>query len=443
MNLFPYQIEGADFLANRSKALLADAMGLGKSAQVIRACDMAGVENALVLCPASVRYNWDREFGRFSDKNRPTSLLLSGKNKPRFDGVTICSYDLLKSASVYKALTSHAWDALILDECHYLKGREAKRTKAVFGPRCDGLEGVAAKAKRVWALSGTPAPNDPSELYVLMKAFALWKRPYWDFVARYCQGFDNGFGFQITGAKNTAELKQTLAPIMLRRKKEDVMKDLPPLSYSEVLLDPSMLVHPDDLKAWQEAEEGQDGEALKQALKDFDAQDRPLEDIGLASLRRVTGMAKVRPAAALIADELHRPGGMDKVVVFAIHRDVITYFRECLAAYDPVIVWGGTTPEKRQRNIERFIHNAKCRVFIGNINAAGTGIDGLQGSCAEVVFLESSWTPASNAQAVMRVHRIGQKKPVRVRFMALADSIDERVQTVLKRKTAMLTELFD
>jgi SWI/SNF-related matrix-associated actin-dependent regulator 1 of chromatin subfamily A len=128
-------------------------------------------------------------------------------------------------------------------------------------------------------------------------------------------------------------------------------------------------------------------------------------------------------------------------VVFAIHRDVIMYFQECLRAYNPVVVWGGTPPEKKQRFIEKFMYNPRCRIFIGNINAAGTGIDGLQGSCSEVLFLEASWTPASNAQAIMRVHRIGQKNPVRVRFLALAGSIDEKIQTALRRKTAMVDEI--
>ena len=440
MNLFPYQTEGVEFLSTRKHALLADAMGLGKSGQAIVACDKVDAQRILVLCPASVRYNWDREFGRFSPKGRPSSILLTGKDAPCMDGVTVCSYDLLRVKSVHKKLMSQTWDVLILDEVHYLKTRTAARTQAVFGPTLDGRNGLSGRSTHVWALSGTPAPNDPSELFVILKVFGAWSKTYWDFVNKFCVGYDTGFGHKITGAKNVPELKAIMAPYLLRRKKEDVMQDLPPIRYQDVILDPAFGTHPDDKEAWRKAEDKVALE-LQEELQSFVDADTSMENPHFATLRRLTGMAKVRPAAAMIAEELHHPRGIDKVVIFAIHRDVIVYFHECLRAYNPVVVWGGTPPEKRQRFIEKFIHNPTCRIFIGNINAAGTGIDGLQGSCSEVIFLESSWTPASNAQAVMRVHRIGQKKPVRVRFMALAGSIDEKIQVALRRKTSMLMEV--
>ena len=440
MNLFPYQIEGVQFLASRTNAFLADTMGLGKSAQTIVACDAVDAKRILVLCPASVRYNWDREFGRFSDRNRPTGLLFTGKDKPCFEGVTICSYDLLRSKPVHRMLMSQTWDVLILDEVHYLKSKGAGRTQAVFGPTLDGRNGLSGRSSRVWALSGTPAPNDPSELFVVLKAFGAYKKTYWDFVGQFCVSQKTNFGIKITGAKNVPELKAVMAPYLLRRKKEDVMKELPPIRYQNVVLDPAFGTHPEDLASWKKAEEKHAAE-LQLELKSFEEDDISLENPHFATLRRFTGMAKVRPAAAMISEELHHPRGIDKIVVFAIHRDVIMYFQECLRAYNPVVVWGGTPPEKKQRFIEKFMYNPRCRIFIGNINAAGTGIDGLQGSCSEVLFLEASWTPASNAQAIMRVHRIGQKNPVRVRFLALAGSIDEKIQMALRRKTAMVDEI--
>jgi SNF2 family DNA or RNA helicase len=104
-------------------------------------------------------------------------------------------------------------------------------------------------------------------------------------------------------------------------------------------------------------------------------------------------------------------------------------------------LFGGTDPERREKNIKKFIHNPLCRVFIGNIRAAGIAIT--LTAASEVAFVESSWVPADNAQAAMRVHRIGQTRPVRCRFFGLVNSSDEKVQQVLKRKTRDITKLFD
>lgn len=441
--LFPYQDTGATFLAQRQKALLADTMGLGKSAQAITACDKVGARSIIVLCPASVRINWQREFSKFSAMHRKSVVMLTGKASIIPNGINICSYDLLSNEKIFRALMQHEWDALILDEEHYLKGRDTKRTKSVFGPRCDATTGLASKAKRIWALSGTPAPNNMSELYPLLRAFNIWKTGYWPFVERYCTGHDSGFGFQITGAKNVPELKALLQPIMLRRKIEDIMSDLPPVTFSEIVLDPKMTTHPDDQKAWMDAEASEDGQKLQWMLDHLPEDKIDLEGqaTALATLRKMTGMAKVRPAVQLIEDELR--SGLDKVVIFAIHRDVIMYLRECLKPFGVVVIWGGTDAEKRQNHIDRFRTKGGCRVFIGQVKAAGTGVDGLQDACSNVVFVESSWTPSENAQAVGRVRRIGQKRPVLVRFVSLANSIDEHVQRVLSRKTQMLTQLFD
>ena len=149
MNLFPYQIEGAAFLAARKYALLADEMGLGKSGQAVAACDRGNAKRILVLCPASVRYNWDREFGRFSPRGRPSALLLTGKDPICPDGVTVCSYDLLRVKAVHKLLMAQTWDVLILDEVHYLKSKLAARTRAVFGPTLDGRNGLAGQSAQV------------------------------------------------------------------------------------------------------------------------------------------------------------------------------------------------------------------------------------------------------------------------------------------------------
>lgn len=497
-SLFEYQRTGALWLAPKAQALLADDMGLGKSAQAVYGCDLVGAENILVLCPASVRVNWEREFRKFSPFDRPCKVFfVGGEAVPEGPGVFVCSYDLITVPTVEKAkrrlksctkaaqedpeqasemlraqttmaqmkklnlqrkaflraLYSRQWDVLIVDEAHYLKERDADRTRRVYGYTSQH-PGFSQRAKRVWRLTGTPAPNNASELYTHLKSAGILTEPYWDFVFRFCR-FDRN-GDKIVGHKNVDELKRLLEPFMLRRKKEDVLKDLPPIRYQTVAIERSAV----DLDPWfwdhvrKAGEEAflkgleENDTTLRRALQAVSGGDAPyrnrlgvLESMAqsMATLRRYIGMAKMPNCCAIIEEEL-KSGALDKVVIFAVHRDVIELTRQRLRKFGPVTLYGGTPPQTRQANIDKFMTDPKCRVFIGNVHAAGTGIT-LTSAC-EVAFFEQDWVPATNAQAAMRVHRIGQTRPVRVRVFELDKSVDEQVQETLLRKMRELTKIF-
>lgn len=453
---YPYQQEGARWLAGREQALLADEMGLGKSAQVILACDMVNANNILVVCPAAVRVNWDREFTRFSPMDRPCNVMLTGKDRPS-PGVNVVSYDLLASVEKLRnALKATPWDVLVLDEAHYCKERTAKRTKAIYGHAQH--KGVMHNAKRVWRLSGTPMPNNASELYTHLKSAGVANTSYWDFVFRYCDGFDSGFGYKITGVKNTEELRGMLDQIMLRRKKNDVMTQLPPITFGEVTVERSQVEldpwfyenwRPIGIPAFLKELEGIDG-SLKAGLQAVrrghgHKLDDSLELLkayakSTSTLRRYIGLAKLPRVLDIIEDEL-KTGAVDKIVLFAIHQQVIELARQRFRKLGAVTLFGGTPTAKRQANIDKFQKDPKCRVFIGQITAAGTGIT--LTAAHEVAFLESSWVPADNAQAAMRCHRIGQAFPVRVRFFTCAGSVDEEVMRTVVNKTRQITKVVD
>ncbi|CAB4121033.1 HepA Superfamily II DNA/RNA helicases, SNF2 family [uncultured Caudovirales phage] len=452
MTLFPYQIEGANYLAAKDQALLADEMGLGKSCQAITAADIANLHKIVVVCTAAGRINWQREFAMWSIFDRPVCALFTAKDlgSSSLEGIVIVSYDLLTNPKVLAHLKKTKWDLLILDEAHYLKERTAKRTKAIY-------KQLAPQASRVWRLTGTPAPNNASELWTHLHSSGIYQRGFHDFVDRYCTGFDSGFGLKITGSKNLPELKGLLKQIMLRRKKEDVMKQLPPISYHNMVVEPSPV---DEDLFFADKFIGSSREAfhaeLKQkndALKALWAQSQGsrgqtdsrisvLEGLStpMSTLRRYIGLSKVPEVAKILAEELES-GALDKVVIFAVHRDVIVSLRDALKKYGVEVYFGGMTPEKKQRAIDRFQNQDKYRVFIGHIVAAGSTITLTRAH--EVVLIEPSWVPAENAQAVMRCHRIGQEKPVRVRIYSVAGSTDEDINAALRRKIADLTKIFD
>ena len=452
---FEYQQRGAKWLATMEHALLADEMGLGKSAQVVIACDLVGAFNILVVCPAAVRVNWDREFSRFSPMDRPSKVLMNGQDRPS-PGVNVVSYDLLTNEKLKAACKTQSWDVLVLDEAHYLKERSAKRTKAVYGHA--KYPGVMHSAKRCWRLSGTPAPNNASELFTHLKSAGIEKRPFWDFVYDFCAGFDSDFGYKITGHKNTDKLKTLLAQFMLRRKKDDVLNDLPDITFqnitverSKVPLDPYFFENwfPIGITKFLHGLENLDKSlkiglaALRESshMRDSDAISL-LSSMATttATLRRYIGMAKAPSVLDIIAEELEG-NQYDKIVIFAVHKDVIEMARERLKKFKPVQIYGGTPGAKRQQMIDKFQTQKHCRVFIGQIVAAGTGIT--LTAAKEVAFLEASWVPADNAQAAMRCHRVGQTRNVRVRFFTCAGSVDEDVMRVVAHKTREIAKIID
>lgn len=443
MNLWPYQEEGATWLTTKRGALLADEMRLGKTPQAIVAADMIGARSVLVLCPAVARINWIREFNKFSILSRPAAAIMSSGAPTCPNGVTVCSYDLAVRKDVLPRLLAIRPDVLVCDESHYLKSATTQRTAAVLGK-----SGLVHTARRFWFLSGTPAPNYPSELWPLLHVLGVYPGKYDSFVRRFCTGFHDGREFKVTGGKNEADLRRLMAPIVLRRRMKDVWKDMPELTFTDVVVEPGEVDHETWFPDWRFNPHRKDDVAKQEAIlraalsgaKGADAF-KILEGLAgsTATLRRWTGLAKVEPALELIKAELD--AGLDKIVVFAVHRDVIRALIDGLRDYGAVSLFGGTPTAKRQRNIDRFTTLPKYRVFIGNVQAAGTAID--LSVANNVIFVESDWVPGNNAQAAMRVHHKNQTRPVLVRFLSAAGQMDEAITKALNRKARSLMKLFD
>jgi SWI/SNF-related matrix-associated actin-dependent regulator 1 of chromatin subfamily A len=438
--LMPYQNQGAEFLAARKTAFLADEPGLGKCAQTIRACDMLGAETILIICPASVCKTWEREFEKFSQYVRYIHILRTGM-KPYGGAVNIVSYDL--AATVLKeALMLLKYEVLVLDEGHYLKNPQTKRTQAVYGWK--GQKGFVHISNNIYVLSGTPAPNNPLELYPHCKALfadAFQKKNggymnKTDFLLRYCKTEKNGFGLKIVGGKNLSELKERLTPYLLRRKKTEVQKDLPPVIETELYLEPKA----SDRRTTSELELQM--QLVEQALKSKNPI-KAIEELAphVATLRRYLGMLKVAPLIEWVKDQLD--GGLEKIVIYAYHKDVIEGLRFFLSkVFHVVSIDGSTISNKRDEQAQKFQNDPNCRVFIGQIQAAGTGLNELV-VAHTMVLAEFSWVPAENEQVIGRLYRIGQTKNPLIYYAMIADSLDEHIARVARGKAKMLSELFD
>lgn len=434
MELFEYQYQGARWLASQKHALLADEMGLGKSAQAIHACDIIGAENILVFCPANARINWQREFDKFSQTKREFKIIKSESQTLAPGENAICSYE--HAPRLMKKLNNKVikWDVIISDEAHLLKTAKASRSQAVLGKN-----GFVHYAKRFWSLSGTPCPNNAGELWTMLFTFGITKLNYSMFILEYCQLIRNTFspiGFQVVGTRmdKIPELQELLNKFMLRRLKQPGM--LPPIHLTDQVIEIEQF---DFSKEF--ASEFEKLSRRLEAASDEEAS-QVLEQIepSLAGLRRELGLQKMKPICDIIEDELENEA-YEKIVIFAIHRDVVEGIEKQLKRFNPVKLYGGMSAEEKQKSIDDFQNNGDVRVFIGNIQAAGTAIT--LTAAHQVAFFENDWTPANMAQALNRCHRIGQTKPVSVRFFSAPKTLDEKITRVVKNKTRQLTKLLD
>ncbi|MDP2619881.1 MAG: DEAD/DEAH box helicase [Hyphomicrobiales bacterium] len=446
LKLDPYQETGVAWLAGNKRPVLylADQMRVGKTPQVAAAAGRIGAKRVLVICPAIVRPNWLADFVRFgagvSEAN--TVLIYSAKDVERVTPETrliVCSYDLAGAPDVFSKLYSfgavYGFDLLALDEGHFLKDNRAKRTRAILGPKCNGDEGLAGCARRTWWVSGTPMPNDPSELFPFMRQAGLWPKSKTDLISRYCFGFHDGYTFKITGAKNLPELKRLLAPVTLRRLRGDVSEA--GLRIGALTIEPREVDPLSPVLKRLANEEPKHFELIQRHLE-TDTLDRlPIESA--STVRRLVGIAKVAGTAEIVKASLDADPGK-KIVVFGIHRAPLRYLRGALDEYKPVLIFGGIAAKRRENLIMSFRQNRNRRVALANIRAAGLGID--LSAADEMYIFEPSWTPVDNEQALSRIIDVRRPCVKEAWFIGLASSIDDAVTRVCERKARDIKSLF-
>lgn len=437
LEVFPYQAEAADWLARRERAGLFDEMGIGKTATMIRALDLRRIKRGLIIVPAMIRETWRKEFRKFAQIDRRIAKGLNihdfvAWSRGRFDTL-ITSYELATKWAPYIADMGEILEFLICDEFHYLKNGSAARTNKILGKEHDGIGGILQYAEQAWVATGTPMPNDPADIYTFCK-FAnatLLNRP--QFITRYFHSTPTAYGSrQKAKLEMIPELRTLIGNNSMRRTHIDVGLQLPKIFLTTTTLDGDTT----EIAALLREHPGLDRaiiDAVNQGgLSFLDAQ-------YIMTLRRLIGEAKAVPYAEMLYSELN--GGLDKAVVFGVHRAALMHVRDFLARRNiRSILVNGDTPMREKEEAETiFQSEPACRVFIGNIKAAGVGLT--LTSSAALDMLESAWSPGDNWQAVKRVLRIGQTRSIRARFITLANSFDETVVDIVTDKTRAIAEV--
>lgn len=435
--LLAYQEDGAAWLAPRARAGLLDEPGVGKTAQAVRAADKVHGVRGIVICPAAVREHWRGEFRRFGLIHRrvckgQTIHDYVAWSKGLFD-VLVCSYELATKWAPYIEAACEPLDFGILDEAHYLKEPSTARAKAILGTDSDGVGGIIGWCRHAWWLTGTPIPNDPLDIFTFLRFAGVMPLDRRDFTRRYFKVKPKTYSTsQTIKPEMVSEIRALIGNNTIRRRKVDIGLQLPPIWMTSTLVDGDTSAVLDLLRQHP----GLDKRIIEAVRTGSLAR---MDEDCIPTLRRLIGEAKAVAYGHMIMEELN--GGLDKVVVFGIHRAALLSLHQFFAARDmcSVVIQGGVSETDRQKAMHAFQNDPACRIFIGNIKAAGTGLT-LTASAA-LDMLESDWTPAGNSQAIMRVHRITQTRAVRARFITLANSFDETVNEIVAQKTAAIAEV--
>ena len=436
--LWSHQVAAVEMLSSRANAALFWEQGCGKTPPLIVAGQDVGGRQLWVTL-ASLRLQTAREVRKWRTDRPRMQVVLEGSDRIRPDAqVVIISFDHLRMPAIWKQLFKLDWDVITIDEAHRLASRSAKTTKALYGARVGSKGALIRKARHVWIATGTPIVNWPHELWTHVSR--LWPAlcedcPTFDeWRDRFCHVTRTDYGEQIVGGKDPVELVRRLRQMGSRLRLEDCV-DIPPLVIEQEAVQGKDInldeIDPDaahEVRVVIAQQEGQDWDPSM------------LERLGgpVATMRRLIAGAKVPAVKARVMEELD--GGADRILVFGCHIEPLQDLVSRLVMTDvPAGLIVGSTPHTHRDQLMRDFNAGKLKVLAGNIMAMGTGLN-LQ-TCRRIVFLDASWSPAQNAQAIGRIYRAGQTRSCQVTFVSLAGSVDDNVQRVLARKARFISKL--
>ena len=418
--LMPFQAAGVRYALKRRRAFIADEQGLGKTVQALAAMEAEEAYPALVICPASLKLNWEREANKWLP-NRTTAVV-SGRKAIDLDGVdiVIVNYDVV--GPHVRRLAALRARTLVLDESHYCKNPQAQRTKAVAE-----LAAALRPDALLLALTGTPLVNRPKELVPQLRILGR--------LGAFGSGaeLERRFGAGTERERLHWHLRRTC---YVRRLKKDVLPQLPAKRRAVVPFDLSNereYRHAErDLRAWI-SERFSSSEELKSRV---DSAMRAEALVKVNALRQLVGVGKLHAAHAWIADFLTSG---EKLVVFAAHRAVQRDLMERFP--DAAHILGDDTPAERDAQVQRFQSDPDVALCVCSLRVAAHGFT--LTAASDVAFLELGWTPAEHDQAEDRAHRIGQTDSVTAWYLLAADTIDERMAALIDSKREVIGAVTD
>ncbi len=407
-------------LLKNKKYILADDMGLGKTTSTIIASLEMGAKKILIICPASLKINWQREYQLYSEK---TSYVCEGKNYSEESDIVIMNYDIIKNFHDSKdrknsIIMKSNFDLVIIDEAHYIQNVQAQRTKLI--------NDLVRDIDRLWLLTGTPMTSRPINYFNLLSLVDSPVAKNWmAYVVRYCSGYQFRVGprkvWNVMGASNLEELRDRTGATVLRRLKEDVL-DLPEKIITPVYLRLRSKLYEEvmgDYYNWYEKNPEESKNLSIQFTK-------------LTQVRQVVAEEKTQHTIEL-AENIVEQG--KKVIIFCNFtkplETIVNHFGKSAVRLD-----GSMSKIQRQDAVDRFQEDDKVNVFVGNIKAAGVGITL---TAAEAVIMNDlSFLPSDMAQAEDRAYRYGQKNNVLVYYPIFENTIEGIIYDIVQNKKRII-----
>ncbi len=435
--LYEFQKAGALFLEYNSASLLGDEPGLGKTIQTIAALQTK-CKRVLVVCPASLKYNWQEEIEKWSDL---TTRVIDGTAQKRKSlwslqeaiPYTIANYELIWRD--WEQVKSIPWDAIVCDEAQKIANPDTKITKAV-----KGLSKLFPKAKRI-ALTGTPVSNTPIDIWSIVD----WLVPrylghYGHFRNEYCITDDESG--RVVGYRHLERLNTLLDPIMLRRRKEEVLDDFPKKTLQNI----RFALSGEEEKIYSGILKSVTEEVLPY-LENIDTRSLNLIPVKMLRLKQVTGHPALLgekfegdSSKLALLKEMLGPivASGQKAIIFTQFAQMAQILFWELKNLQPLRIAGDVSAEDRQSRVNSFQDDPSKKVII----MTEAGAAGLNLQAASYVFhYDSPWSIAKLEQREGRAHRIGQEKPVTVYNLIAKNTIDEYVLKVLSRKNKISLDI--
>ena len=405
-------------------------MGLGKTLMALKWLEEnSNIRPAIVVCPASLKWVWQYEAlhhlnmrSKVLEGTTPSKIQITKKCQ-----LIILNYEILQYW--FDHIIALNPQALLVDECHYIKNLRAKRTKIV--------RQLGKIIPHVVAISGTPLTNRPSELWPTLNLIRpdIFKS-LWSYRWRYCKPVRRPWGWEYKGAENLSELHRNLRRLMMiRRLKKDVLPELP---------EKTRHVIPLKIDNYDEYEEAQNNFILwlnKQSAAKANRAKKAEKLVQLGYLKRLAAELKIELVLEWIENFLIENEG--KLVIYCIHKKII---RAIYGAYKKhaVVVDGSIIGKKRLQAIRKFHTHKNCRLFIGNIQAAGVGFS--LSKTSTMAFVEIDWTPGAMIQAEDRIDGLGRgikTKSSTYYYLVAKDTIEENLCELIQKKQAILSATLD
>lgn len=430
-NLRDYQVECIHYLANHPNAINGCSPGLGKTGVSIVLVEALQLFPCLVVTPASVKYGWKAEWQKWVDMRKRKVQVLESKDKwkPHQD-VYVLNYDILykkdKESGVqirFPELLEMEWESMFLDEAHMCKNKKSLRSEWV--------KKVAKKSQFIYPLTGTLVMNRPAELINILELTGWFKELFNDwtsFVYRYCNGKKRcvrgqSYGWDISCASNTLELNKIISnSCYFRKEKRDVLTELP------LLIENVVPVHISNMKEYKRAENSLIDYLSKIDIERAEKAENALHLVKLSTLKELSLKGKMKDIEVFLNE--WKEISEEKLLIFGVRREPLKKLAE---KYRSPIIQGGMTAKDKFDTVQTY--RTSCEQFLfANIDAVGTGVDGLQDCCSNLVYIELPDKFTTLDQTNSRLERMGQKNNINVFYLLCPDTIDTYMAELVEGK---------